>query len=140
MLEQNYERDGKGWLSTPQPVSQETIQNTPLPPRFAIWEQHGSATEKKILLIDDFKRSEVNSLLKLHDASAPNALDAMFEMARAFAPSWPNITLLLTIMDFAHAYKRIGVDTKSTRFAVIALTDPQGGGMHGTPEYTSLRA
>ena len=50
----------------------------------------------------------------------------MFAMARAFAPSRPNITLLLTIMDFAHAYKHIGVDTKSTRFAVIALTDPQG--------------
>ena len=33
---------------------------------------------------------------------------------------------MLTIMDFAHAYKHIGVDTRSSKFAVIALSGPQG--------------
>ena len=56
----------------PQLVTQEAVRSVPLPPRFAIEEQHGAATRKKIRLIDDFKRSEVNSLLKLHDASVPN--------------------------------------------------------------------
>ena len=50
----------------------------------------------------------------------------MVAMARVFALSWHNVALLLTIMDFAHAYKHIGVDAKSTRFAVIAHPDPQG--------------
>ena len=50
----------------------------------------------------------------------------MFAVARAFALSWPSAALMLTILDFAHAYKHIGVGAKSTRFAVIALSDPHG--------------
>ena len=135
----NNERGPKGWVSTPQPVTEEMINSIPLSPRLAIEEQHGTATEKKIRLIDDFKRSEVNSLLKLHDASVPNTLDTMFAVARAFDLSWPSVAIMLTILDFAQAYKHIGVDAKSTRFAVIALSDPPWGGMHGIPEHSALR-
>ena len=97
------------------------------PPRFAIREQHGSAAEKKIRLIVDFERSEMNSLLKLHDSIVHNTLGAMFAMARAFARTSPNAILMLTIMDFANAYKHIGVYNASTQFDVIALPDPKGG-------------
>ena len=82
----------KGWVSTTQPVPRWQLEISHYP-RFDIWEQRGSATKKKIRLAGDFKRSEVNSLLKLHDASVPNALDTMCAMARAFALSWPNIAL-----------------------------------------------
>ena len=68
------------------------------PPRFAIEGKRGASTKKKIRLNGDFKRPEANSLLKLRDASAPNTLDTMFAMDRAFAPSWPSATLMLTIM------------------------------------------
>ena len=115
----------KGWVSTPEPISAKTIETIPLSPRFAIWEQHG-AQKRKIRLIDDFKRSQVNALLHLKDTSIPNTLDTMFAMARAFALSWPLVTLMLTIMDFAHAYKHIGLDPNSTQFAVIALANPEG--------------
>ena len=33
---------------------------------------------------------------------------------------------MLAIMDFAHAYKHIGVESKSTQFDRIAPSDPQG--------------
>ena len=65
-------------------------------------------------------------MLHLRDTSIPNTLDTMFAMARAFALSWPLVTLMLTIMDSAHAYKHIGLDTDSARFAVISLANPEG--------------
>ena len=62
---------GKGWVATPHPIAEDIIRSAPLSPRFSIEEQHGGATKKKIRLVDDFKRSEVNSIIKLHDASPP---------------------------------------------------------------------
>ena len=50
----------------------------------------------------------------------------MFAMARAFALSCPLATLMLTIMDFAHAYKHIGLVPNSAQFAVIASVNPEG--------------
>ena len=33
---------------------------------------------------------------------------------------------MITIMDLDHVYKHIGVDTRSSQFAVISLSGPQG--------------
>ena len=96
----------EGWVSTPKHITEDITHSIPLSPRFAIEEQQGNDTKKKIRLIGDFGRSEVNSPLKLHDASVPDTVDTMFAMARAFALSWPNVVLMLTIMDFAQAYKQ----------------------------------
>ena len=102
------------------------IRTVPLSPRFAIREQHGASAKQKSRLIEDFEISEANSQRKLADTSTPNALGAMFAMARAFAISRPRVILMLIIMDFAHAYNLIGLGRESRRFAVIALAAPSG--------------
>ena len=115
----------KGWVSAPKPVTEEVTNSTPLSHRRAIEEQNGGAAKKKIRLIDDPRRPQVNSLLKLNDASVPNALDTILAMVSAFALSWPPVALILTIMDFAHAYQHIGVGPNSNRFAATQLPGPQ---------------
>ena len=60
---------GKGWVATPKPITGDTAHSIPRSPRFAIEEQHGNATKKKIRLVVDFERSEVDALLKLRDDS-----------------------------------------------------------------------
>ena len=60
----------KGWLSKPVPVTEAAIRAIPLPPRFAIEEEHGGQG-KKIRVIDDLKASQVNDLLGLVDTSIP---------------------------------------------------------------------
>ena len=60
------------WVATPQLITDDIIRAIPLAPRFTIEEQQDSATKKKIRLVGDFERSDGNSLLKLHDASAPS--------------------------------------------------------------------
>ena len=69
---------------------------------------------------------------------APLTLDTMFAMDRAPALLRPRIMLMLTIMDYAHACKHIGVGVKTTQFAAIAPSDPHGGGMPGLPERPAL--
>ena len=37
----------KGWVSTPQPITDGIINSTPLFPRFAFEEQHGNAAKRR---------------------------------------------------------------------------------------------
>ena len=85
MVEKTTNAVEKSWVSTPQTITEDIINSSPISPRFAIEEQHGNAAKKKIRLVDDFKRPDVNPLLKLRDASVPNTIDTMSAMARAFA-------------------------------------------------------
>ena len=86
-LDKTLKEAAKGWVLTPQLATEDIIRTVPISTRFAIREQHGNATMKKIRHVVDFKRSDVNSLLKLRDARGPNPLDAMFAMGRASALS-----------------------------------------------------
>ena len=78
-------------------------------------------------------------LTRCYNSGIPNTMDAMFAMARALALSWPLVALMLKIMDFAHAYRHIGLDPESAQFAVIALGKPCRGSSDGAPEHTALR-
>ena len=101
-------------------------KHDPLSHLFATRAQHGDAAEKKTSLLGDFKRSSGNPRPRLYDTSIPKNLGAMFAMERAIALDWPYVTLMLTIVDFAHAYKHIGLDQESKRFAAISLAAPDG--------------
>ena len=103
----------------------------PLSPRFAIDESHGGLA-KKIRVIDDRKASRVNDLLGLVDTSIPQNLDTFLGMALAHAHAGSVGNLRAFSLDFAHAYKHVGVAANQLDFATIVLCGPGGNPMMAT--------
>ena len=126
--EKTIEEVKKGWLTQPIPVTDAAIQSIPLSPRFAIWENRN----EKIRIIDDFKASKVNDLLGLVDTSIPQNLDVLLGMALVHADHWGEETLRVFSLDFAHAYKHVGVAVDQLDFATVVLADTEGNPMMAT--------
>ena len=123
----------KGWVTQPVPVSDSLLNMIPLSHRFAIAEEHdGPGT--KIRVIDDFKASMVNDLLSMEDTAVPQNLDVFFGMTSMFAQLGCARPLKACVMDFAHAYKQVGILPSQLDFATIVLPDHSG-----TPMVASLR-
>ena len=118
----------RGWVSKPIPLNEEIMETIPLTPRFAKREQHGNQ-DAKFRLIDDFKASAVNDLLSTVDTAVPQTLDLFLATCVYYSLISPNTKLLACSMDFAHAYKHIGIPKSQRDFATIILTPP-GGPVH----------
>ena len=132
----------RNWITTPGPITDETLRDFPLTPRFAIAENHGLGREK-IRLIDDCKISELNKTLEMFETSVPDSLNVALTMARTHSMTWRQLTLQLVIVDFSHAYKHIGIDQNQHFYAHIALLSPTGIPMHcrlNTQPFGSARA
>ena len=123
----------RGWVTKPVPVTDQLINTTPLSHRFAIVEEHEGPVAK-IRVVDDFKASKVNDLLSMEDTSVPENLDVFFGMASMFAQLGCARPLKACVMDFAHAYKHVGILPSQVEFATIVLAD-----YSGTPMVASLR-
>ena len=114
-----------GWLSPPTPVTEAALNSIPLSPRFAKWEVHGER-ERKIRVIDDLKASGVNDLLGVVETSIPENLDVFLAMARMHEEEAPGRTMQMFSLDFAHAYKHVGIAEDQLDFATIVLCDDKG--------------
>ena len=121
----------RGWVSAPQPITPDILRTLPLTPRFCILEDHGSGPKHR--LIDDYKMSGINDTLELEDTSVPQSLNTAYAMARTYGLAGCQLQLLVTIVDFAHAYKHVGIDTAQDFFSYIALVDKTG-----SPFYAKL--
>ena len=121
----------KGWLSEPTPVTEAAINSIPLTPRFAVEEEHGGGP-KKIRAIDDLKASMVNDLLGLVDTSIPQNLDTFLGVALTHAEVGSSTELRAFSVDFAHAYKHVGVAADQLDFATVVIGDPAGNAMMAT--------
>ena len=71
-----------GWVARPVPVADFALGYLSLPPLLAIWGKHG-AGDRKIRVIDDMKASQINDLVILVGAIAPESLDVFLTMAHA---------------------------------------------------------
>ena len=123
----------KSWATQPVPAPGAILNDTPLPRRFAIEEERGGQGTR-IRVIDDFEASRVNDLLSVDDAAAPQNLDVFFGMASMFAQLGCARPLKACVMDFAQAYKHVGIPPAQLDFATIVLP-----GLSGTPTAASLR-
>ena len=109
----------------PTPVTEAAICSIPLSPRFAIEEQHGGS-KKKIRVIDDLQASKVNDFLGLVDTNIPQNLDTLLGMALTHTLVGTRRDLHLFSVDFAHAYKHVGVTADQMDFATAVLSGPEG--------------
>ena len=117
---------GKGRVSNPESSTDLIIELAPLYHRFAIWGRRWDSATRKIRLVDGFERPGVNRILKLRGPTIPKSLDTTSAMAMTSALSWTDITIMLTVMDFANAYRHIGPGRNSTKCSAIAFADPSG--------------
>ena len=88
----------------------------------------------EIRAIDDFRASRVNDLLSMDDTSAPQNLDDFFGMNSMCAHLGCARPLRACVMDFAHAYKNVGIPPSQFDFVTIVLPD-----LSGAPMGASLR-
>ena len=129
--EKSVQEASKGWLAEPVPVAEAAISSIPLTPRFAIWEQHGDSA-RKIRVVDDAKASRAYDLLGLVDTSIPQNLDTVMGMASIYAHLGNKRKLHAFSVDFANAYKHVGVASDQLEFATVALCNPSGVPMMAT--------
>ena len=122
-----------GWVTQPVPLDDIVLDRIPLSPRFAIEEQHG-AGKLKVRVIDDFKASQVNDLLGMVDTSVPETLDVFLAMLLTQGHHNPTADLSAFSVDFAHAYKQVGIAEAQADFATVVLADHAG-----VPHVASLK-
>ena len=94
-------------------------------------------------MIDDLKASKVNDFLGLVDTSIPENLDTFLGMALTRAEAGSSTGLRAFSVDFAHAYKHVGVAADQLDFATIVLGDPDGNAMMAslrTQPFGSIRS
>ena len=118
----------KGWATQPVPVSGEILNAIPLSHRFAIDQEHEGG-DAKIRVVGDFRASKVNDLLSMEDTAVPQNLDVLFGMASMFTQLGCARPLKACVMDFAHAYKHVGIPASQYDFATIALPNASGAPM-----------
>ena len=77
--------------------------------------------KKKLRVIDDFKASRANDLLELSETCAPDSLDVALAMMAMQAKLQLGEELQIFSLDFAHAYKHIGVASDQEEYAAVIL-------------------
>ena len=102
------EEIGDGWISEPTDVTDAILRTVPLPPRYAISEQHGN-NAPKIRLVDDFRASAINAIITTEDTNIPDTLDVFTAVSSYLALISPGCDLLCATADFSHAYKHIPI-------------------------------
>ena len=123
--ERTLEEVQRGWASTPEPVTDHSMETLPLTPRFAREEQHGS-NNAKIRMVDDFRASGVKGLAASMDTDVPDTLDSALSIASLFEEPQPGVELQAFAADFRHAYKNIPIATDQQDYAAILLPPPSG--------------
>ena len=121
------------WVTYPAPLGDAVLNRAPLPTRFANEEQHG-AGKRKIRFAEDFKASQINDLLGMVDTSVPETLDVFLAMLLTQGHHNPTADLLAFSVDFARAYKQVGITEDRTDFATVELADHAG-----VPHIASLK-
>ena len=106
---------------------------SPISHRFAM-DQGPEEDDAKIRVIDDFRASKVNDMLSMGDTAVPQNLDVVFGIASMFTQLGCARPLRACVVDFAHAYKHVGIPAPQYDFASIVLPNASG-----TPMVASLR-
>ena len=97
-----------GWVPHPQLIAPDVLKNIPHTPGFRALGNHGPGIKRR--LIDDYKMSGVNDTVRLDGASVPASPNAAYVMTRTYGLSGKHLTPLLTLVEFAHSHKHVGID------------------------------
>ena len=124
----------RGWVSGPTPIDDAVVDTISLTPRFARSEEHG-ATCAKNTTNRRFEccRRQQHPVRDGHSRPA-NTRHVPGHVCVYYSVISPSRTLLTCHMDFAHAYKHIGIANRHCDFATI-IASPPGGPTH----YAKLR-
>ena len=115
--------EARGWLEDLRPLSPWDAANRLVSPRFAIWQSSGGQVKARV--IDDFSVSQINQSVDASDTYRPENLDALASLARLQHQLQPSEPLSAWSLDFAHAYKNLGVDTASADVSSIVVWNPR---------------